>query len=240
MNITSLLITLVGILIMVALYIMSRIAQNKLPKKNTRTIPTLRDNDGNRFTSVLDDIPATDGSIANKAVAPQSTPAKMGATDSSALVMPTKNTPKEEIATAKKKAMPTQSILFISSADEKGLDGNLVLKALKSNGLVFGEMDIFHYMVNLKSEKGMTSLFRVANGLSPWTLTEEDLVDQNLAGLSIVMQIPSKIDDTKAIETFIRVTENLCESLSGVLKNQQQQPFTPQDKLSLIASIKKM
>jgi len=39
-------------------------------------------------------------------------------------------------------------------------------KALKSHGLVFGEMDIYHYMVNLETDSGMTSLFRVANGMT--------------------------------------------------------------------------
>ena len=215
---------------------MSRIAKNKLPKKNTSTLPKLRDSDGNRFTSVLDDIPATDGSTPNEIVASKPVPTKKEQPNSNAKTVEKNTTNK---TAADKQNQPYQSILFISGEDEKGLDGNLVLKALKSNGLVFGEMDIFHYMVKLNSEKGMTSLFRVANGLSPWTLTQEDLVDQNIAGLSVVLQLPSKIDDKEAMETFITVTEKLCESISGNLKNQQQQLLTSTDKQNLIASIKK-
>ena len=62
MNITSLLITLAGIIIIVALYIISRISQSKLPQNQSSRLPNLEDESGDRFTSILDDIPARDGS----------------------------------------------------------------------------------------------------------------------------------------------------------------------------------
>ncbi len=224
MNITSLLITLVGIIIIIALYIMSRIAQSKLPKKHTSIIPNLKNEDGSKFTSVLDDIPARDGSSPTKAPAKKE-PAKAPDTVS-----------KEEEKKDSKKIETTQHILFISAKDEQGLDGNLIQQGLLKNGFVYGDMDIYHYLVD--THPGKASLFRVANGMSPWTLTNEDLLDKKLAGLSVVMLIPSKIDDKTAINTFITITENLCRSVDGILKNQQQQPFSTSDKEILLSSVK--
>jgi len=62
MDIVSILITLAGIIIMIALYIMGRISQNKLPKKQDNTIPRINDDYGAVTSSVLEDAPATDGS----------------------------------------------------------------------------------------------------------------------------------------------------------------------------------
>lgn len=220
MNITSLLITLAGIIVILALYLMSRITQSKLPQKNTSFIPNLKDENGDRFTSVLDDIPARDGSN-------PTTPSNAEKID--------EPQGSEEISKEPAKSGgQTQHILFISGQDEKGLDGNLVQQGLEKNGLVFGDNDIYHYLVDTNSGSTKTSLFRVANGIEPWTLKSEDLLNKKLAGLSIVMLTPSQIDDEKAMNTFITVTENICKAANGILKNQQQQVFTQENRDKLL------
>ena len=238
MNITSLLITIAGIIIIIALYIMSKIARSKLPsKKQTSIIPNLKDDDGGKFTSVLDDIPARDGSTphVDATAIEENIPEQALEEDDDYNIEDEPGPPK---VTIKPAIETTQHILFISGKDENGLDGNVVQQALKGHGLVFGEMDIYHYMVNLEEDTGMTSLFRVANGVSPWTLIDTDLLNKRLAGLSIVMLTPSKINDKKAMNTFITVTENLCKSVNGILKNDKQQLLTEKDKTQLMASVK--
>lgn len=232
MTITSLLITLVGIIVIVALYIMSRIAQSKLPKKHTSILPKLKNDDGTPFTSILDDIPARDGSV--------TTPTNTSAASTPEAVAHTEETLIEEETTTNepvKQVEQIQHILFISSKDGTGLDGNLVKQGLEKNGLVFGEMDIYHYMVDIDPASGPEkfSLFRVANGVSPWTLTASDLDNKKLAGLSVVLLTPTKIDNDIAIKTFLSVSENLAKNISGVLMNQQQQPFSVQDRKQLLS-----
>ena len=214
MDITSLIITFVGIIILLAIYIISRISRSKLPKAKTTRLPNLKNEDGTRFTSVLDDIPARDGSTPTKKKAPAPTPSNQDKKDDA------------EPATQK------QHILFISPNSETGLDGNLVAKVLKKNGLSLGDMDIYHYFTESK-----TSLFRVANGVDPWTLTKEDLHNKELAGLSIVLLTPSDIDDTDAVKLFISVSHTLSQEMNGVLKNQLQQVFTPKDESLLLDSL---
>ena len=212
MDITSLIITFVGIIIILAIYIISRISRSKLPQAKTSQLPNLKNDDGTRFTSVLVDIPARDGSTPTT----KKTPA------------PAKKDQKQNSKSTKQK----QHILFISPNNKAGLDGNLVAKVLKKNGLFLGDMDIYHYF-----SESNASLFRVANGVDPWTLTKEDLHNKELAGLSIVLLTPTEIDDSDAIKLFISTSHKLSQEMNGVLKNQLQQVFTPKDETELLSSL---
>lgn len=242
MNITSLLITLAGIIFIVALYIISRISQSKLPSKRTSRLPNLKNENGTRFTSVLDDIPARDGSTPKPDKIVQETINEESNENLDKTNSETNNEinnkAKDSNESSSDKAPETQQhILFITGKDENGLDGKLVQEALKANGLVLGDMDIYHYFPVMKDslpESEKYSLFRIANGVSPWTLTAEDLVNKKLAGLSIVMITPTKINDSEAISLFISLSEKICKQVGGVLKNQQQQLFTAKEKKNLL------
>jgi FtsZ-interacting cell division protein ZipA len=223
MNISSILITIVGIIIIIALYLMSRIAQSKLPQEQSTQLPDLKDSQGNKFTSVLDDIPARDGSVP-----------KQKATNVTAFKR--KTSTKKVDSTNNKQ----QIILFISAKEGSNLDGNAIQKALIENDLVLGENDIYHYFVDVFQNDGRalppgkSSLFRVANGIEPWTLKQKDLLNSQLAGLSLVMLLPTKIDDRKGFKTFISVAQKLTREIDGVLKNEKQQGLTVENIDSLI------
>lgn len=210
MNITSLLITLVGIIVIVGLYLMSRLAQSKQPQIQQTKIPNLKNSDGSKFSSLLEDVPARDGST------PKPKPTQ-------------KVTITNDIDEAKIKptSQPKQIILFISANDETGLDGSAVETALMNNKLILGEKDIYHYLLDNKTNK--SSLFQVANGMEPWTLRSQDLQNKRLAGLSIIMSLPAQIDNQKAVDTLLSVSKSLCQEINGTLKNQQQQELTEEN-----------
>ena len=231
MNTISLLITLAGIITIIGLYLMSRIAQSKLPQTLQTQIPNLKNDDGSKFSSVLEDIPARDGSTPKSApmqkVTISSNPKKHSSSTSSI------SSPKEEEKTDKEN-LPRQVILFISANAETGLDGNLVQKALTANKLILGDKDIYHYYSENPTNK--SSLFRVANGTEPWTLTTKDLQDKNLAGLSIVMSLPSQIADKKALKLLLSVSKKLCKEINGSLKNHKQQTLTNNEEKEIMNS----
>lgn len=218
MDITSLIITIVGITIILALYIISRISRSKLPQEKAVRLPNIKNEDGTQFTSILDDIPARDGSTPTL----KSTNSKKATPEASVDNNVVNNTNEK------------QPILFISSNDEASLDGNLVSKVLKKNNLVFGEFDVYHYLIN-DAEKN--SLFRVANGIAPWTLKKEDLHNKSVAGLSIVLITPCKIDKAEAVKTFVAISHKISLEVNGVLKNDQQEIFTPKDETMLLNSL---
>jgi len=213
MNISSILITIVGILIIIALYVVSRIGQINMPNKETSLLPDIKDDNGDVFTSILDDIPASDGS------------------------MPAVN--KKE--PAKDSTTKQQFVLFISAANvsadnNQGLDGDLIKQTLLNNGLTLGDKDIYHYLVKSSRElkdKQSTSLFRVANGVEPWTLTDKDLYKKQLAGLSMVMLLPNTIEDKAALKIFIEMADTIASQTNGILKNQQQETLTAIDRKAI-------
>ncbi len=216
MDIVSILITLAGIIIMIALYIMGRISQSKLPKKQDSSIPRINDDYGEKTSSILEDAPATDGS----------TP----------LIVEETILPNEGGDSDRKQAKtPQQVVLFIAADDDKPLSGNKINTVLPKYQLSFGDMDLFHYPIE---DNGVPSkLFSIANGVSPWTLNPEDLKDSETPGLSVMMQLPSPIDDRDAIEILVSTTQLIAHDLGGTLKNNKQEVFSRQDALDLMDSL---
>lgn len=217
MNISSILITILGIIIILALYVMSRLGQNKVPQHNDTKLPEIKDADGNPFTSILDDIPASDKSDNLNASSLEKTSSKNEVT--------TENKPE---------ASKKQLVLFISANDEKGLDGSLVKRALIDNGLSLGDKDIYHY--NIDDNNQSNSLFRVANGVEPWTLTDEDLDDQMIVGISIVMLLPNFINNNEATQIFLTKADAITQQVNGILKNQHQERLSTADRSDIINS----
>ena len=216
MDIVSILITLAGIIIMIALYIMGRISQNKLPKKQDGSIPRINDDFGVVTSSILEDAPATDGS----------TP----------LVIEETTLSNEGGELSRKQSNKAQQVVLFIAADEgKALSGNKINEVLPKYQLSFGDMDLFHYPIE---DNGVPSkLFSIANGVSPWTLNPDELANSETPGLSVMMQLPSPIDDRDAIEILVSTTQLIAKDLGGSLKNGNQEVFSKQDALDLMDSL---
>ena len=216
MNIVSILITLAGIIAILALYIISKLSQQKQPKDKIIIIPKIHDEDGHLMSSVLGDFSAADGS----------TPPPIINRD-------------EEPKKAEKKIKPVkerQIVLFIAALDESGIDASKIPAVLEKHNLQFGEMDIYHYLMNTEQEKS-ASIFRIANGIKPWTLVPDELMGTVTPGLSIIMQLPAIANDHAAMELFISHAEGIARDLKAQLKNSQQANFSAVDKEELLLSV---
>jgi cell division protein ZipA len=226
MELVSLIIMVLGLAALVGIYVISRVSRRNLPQKRDEVVPVLRDADGNELSSVLDDAPARDGKR----------PAANARNLSDVMMSGVSGKPQENKATTPAKesiALPPQLVLFVAADIDTGFAGEEVLKALDNAGLSFGDMDIFHR--SILTDSGETSLFSVANGVKPWTLAPEELVAQTTPGLSMILNLPSPIDDGEAIHDFLRTAERLTADLNGVLKDHNQQPFTPETRAELLA-----
>jgi len=65
--------------------------------------------------------------------------------------------------------------------------------------------------------------------------SSHDLVDQKIIGLSLVMLLPTVIDAKDALKLFVQKAEAIAIQSNGVLKNQQQQTLTDEDKQEILA-----
>lgn len=220
METISLIIMILGLIALAAIYFISRVSNKDHPnkKKNLPPINTLKDQNGDEATSILDDQPALDGKGPSA-----------NAQDLSDVM--DEHAPKKKQINAD---LPPQLIMFIAAETEEGFYGPQILEALENSGLTFGEMDVYHRMV--LSERGETSLFNVANGIKPWTLIPENLAaGDSTPGLSMVLNLPSPIDDREALHDFVRTAERLSGQLGGILKNQQQEPITAEQRRAYFA-----
>lgn len=225
MELVSLIIMVLGLVALVAIYVISRISRRDLPKKRDETVPVLKDADGDERTSVLDDVPARDGK--------RPSPNAREMTDVMMSGVAGKSGHAQKQAAAPQAVLPPQLVLFVASQVEEGFAGDDVLRALDNAGLSFGDMGIFHRVV--LTEKGEVNLFGVANGVKPWTLVPEEMVGQSTPGLSMILNLPSPINDNDAIHDFLRTAERLATDLSGVLKNQEQKVVTADVRAELLA-----
>lgn len=228
MELVSLIIMVLGLVALVAIYVISRVSRRNLPQKRDETVPVLRDADGEERSSVLDDVPARDGKRPSPNAREMSDVMMSG-------VAGKPEQPKAGSTAAPPKsqeALPPQIVLFVAAEFEEGFAGNNVLKALDNAGLAFGEMEIFHRVI--LTENGEANLFGVANGVKPWTLVPDEMAKQSTPGLSMILNLPSPINDSDAIHDFLRTAERLAADLGGVLKNQEQQPITPQVRAHLL------
>ncbi|MBJ6611852.1 MAG: cell division protein ZipA C-terminal FtsZ-binding domain-containing protein [Candidatus Thiothrix moscowensis] len=230
MELISLIIMVLGLVALVAIYVISRISRRDLPQKRDESVSVLRDADGNEFSSVLDDMPARDGKRPSPHARAMSDVMMSGVAGAKPVPVETGNATQ---VVREAVVLPPQLVLFVAAATEEGFTGENVLTALDNAGLAFGDMDIFHRRV--LTGNGEANLFGVANGVKPWTLVPEELVEQSTPGLSLILNLPSPINDSDAIHDFVRTAERLATDLDGILKGQDQQPVTQETRDGLLA-----
>jgi cell division protein ZipA len=218
MELVSLVIMGLGIIALIAIFFLSRASQPKSIRKRDETVNAVRNPSGVEMTSVLHDNPARDGKRPS-AQARNLSHDMLGETAVGTTFAPETPVP-DKLATV----LPTQLVLFVASDEVGGFDGERVLVALQNNELSFGDMGIFHRLV--LTPTGEQALFSVANGVKPWTLIPEDLVEASTPGLSLILNLPAPIPTQEAVHNFLHTAENLTQELDGVLKDQQQQIFT--------------
>ena len=218
MNVVSILITLAGIIAILALYIISKLSQQRQPKDQIIIIPKIHDDDGHLMSSIAHDYPATDGSTPTPIVTDEEEEGSKEQVQEKAII--------EE----------RQVILFIASTNEEGISGDDIPAVLEKHNLHFGDMDIYHYTIE-SEKKGTVSLFRIANGIKPWTLVPDELAGTKTPGLSIIMQLPSPVSDHSAMELFITHAEGIAIDLGAQLRNAQQENFSVEDKEALLLSV---
>ena len=106
------------------------------------------------------------------------------------------------------------------------LHGDDLLEALITNGLKFGEMNIFH-----KRFRGKTNgpvIFSVANMLNPGTFDLNSMTDFRTSGVSLFLALPSPTNNLEAFDHMLEVAIHLKESLDGELKDDHRNVMTSQ------------
>ena len=106
--------------------------------------------------------------------------------------------------------------VFLRPKEEEIFRGMDILRSLNHVGMTFGEMGIFHKVV--ENDSGIVeTLFSAANMYEPGSFNLQKIEAERCRGLVFFMELPTMIDDGVALETFLTATEQVAKVLEGAI-----------------------
>jgi len=153
---------------------------------------------------------------------------RVGADDEPTLNEPFRSLPsepKQETARIVDSA-PTRLIAFYLVEKHGGLlAGSDIIAALEATGMRYGDMKIFHYLV--ENASGETDvIFSIANLVEPGWFDLISISNMRTPGLSIFLNLPGPIDNTTAFDAMVVVISKLESMLPVVLKDKSRTEVT--------------
>ncbi|THB73970.1 MAG: cell division protein ZipA [Gammaproteobacteria bacterium] len=116
-------------------------------------------------------------------------------------------------------------VLYVRCPAGKLVSGKDLKRAFAKQGLVYGDMKIFHRLV--KDIKGVRSpLFGIANMVEPGTFNLESMDEMETPGVTVFMQLPAVVDNLTAFNDMFKTSLEIAESINGELVTQNKNPVT--------------
>ena len=124
--------------------------------------------------------------------------------------------------------LETSEVVVINVMAKQGFDfvGDDLMQVLISNGLRFGEMNIFHKRLGNDSKSVL--VFSVANILNPGTFDLNNMDSFRTLGISLFLALPTAINNGDAFEQMLTVAQQVSSSLDGELKDDHRNVMTAQ------------
>jgi cell division protein ZipA len=118
--------------------------------------------------------------------------------------------------------MPVERIvsLFVVAREGHHFNGTDLIVAAEKAGLEYGDMGIYHRMVDGKRELG--PIFSVANMLKPGSFDLSRLDALRTPGLSFFMALPGPITALDAWDTMLPTAQRLAELLDGQVLDEER------------------
>ncbi|MEQ6341428.1 MAG: cell division protein ZipA [Gammaproteobacteria bacterium] len=107
--------------------------------------------------------------------------------------------------------VPEDLIVVLNIMAHQGhvFHGAAILNAMHDAGLLFGEMQIFHYMYN------GAPLFSLANALNPGSFDINVIENAATPGLTLFLRLPGPIDGLAAFDRMYSIATRLATTLGG-------------------------
>ncbi|MBD8898486.1 cell division protein ZipA [Rhodanobacter sp. DHG33] len=118
--------------------------------------------------------------------------------------------------------MPVERIvtLFVVAREGASFHGSDLIVAAEKAGLEFGDMGIYHRLVDGKRELG--PIFSVANMLKPGSFDLARLDALRTPGLSFFMTLPAPLPALDAWDTMLPTAQRLAELLDGQVLDEER------------------
>lgn len=118
--------------------------------------------------------------------------------------------------------MPVERIvsLFVVAREGHHFNGADLIVAAEKAGLEYGDMGIYHRLVDGKRELG--PIFSVANMLKPGSFDLSNLDALRTPGLSFFMALPGPVTALDAWDTMLPTAQRLAELLDGQVLDEER------------------
>lgn len=113
--------------------------------------------------------------------------------------------------------------LGIIARTEK-LSGDQINSVARACGLVFGYMDIFHYL-----DEDDEIIFSLADMYEPGSFDPQNLHEHETRGLLVFMQPELLKNPSRDFDDMLEITYRMSELLGAQLSNDRREPFTERD-----------
>lgn len=122
--------------------------------------------------------------------------------------------------------------VIVLADDDETFAGLEIKEALEAEGLVHGEMQIFHFCVQNKNDvsENADAVFSVANMLEPGFFDLEKLNDVQTSGLILFCQLPGPLSGEVALDMMLDKGRGLAVRLHGQMCDDKRNRFTTQAK----------
>jgi len=128
-------------------------------------------------------------------------------------------------SSASPEAPPDELIVInVVAPREQPFTGVRLLEALRSNGLRYGEMNIFHRI----DPDTRVQHYSVANIIEPGTFDMAAVEDFRTPGLCFFMRLPGPENPVEAFEDMHQVARDVAQRLGGELKDERRSILTGQ------------
>lgn len=105
-----------------------------------------------------------------------------------------------------------------------GIQGADLIHAMRKLRLTFGNMNIFHRLV----EGGQQPLFSVINMVEPGSFDIEKLPTEKIPGLVLFLKLPRAFSALHALDEMWHTARALAEELNADILDRDRQPFSSQ------------
>lgn len=116
-------------------------------------------------------------------------------------------------------------VLNVHCAGNEPFVGTKLFDSMQQNGLLYGEMDIFHRHADLSGTGKI--LFSVANMMHPGTLKHDDPADFTTKGISFFMTLPCFGDADHNFKLMLKTAQQIADDMGGNVLDDARNLMTP-------------
>lgn len=133
---------------------------------------------------------------------------------------------REESRESDAATVPVEELIVMNvlSDPDRPFTGDELFATLRTCGLKFGDMNIFHRVEPLTK----SVQYSVASAVEPGTFDMAEMEAIRCPGLCIFMQLPGPEDPTAAFEDMLSVAKSVVKSLGGEVRDEHRNIMTPQ------------